>query len=179
MDEAAALGRLIRESRLKKGMSLGQLASAVGRSSSSVRRWERGEVAPAFGILPQLAQVLDVDESELRRMRPSASPTPAVPVDTTAAESERESTVENAVVNGGSGAVTDSRASGVVDTGARQSGFAGKLWHTIIRKRGSWIGWARGLMTAVVLIAMFVLLVWVLGELLAALGAIIDSFDAG
>lgn len=179
MDEAAALGRLIRESRLKKGMSLGQLASAVGRSSSSVRRWERGEVAPAIGILPQLARVLNVDEVELRGMRPSASPTSAEPVGTTAAPPEREVTVENAVVNGGTGAVSDPRAGIVVDATARQSGIVGRLWHTIFRKKGSWIGWVRGLMTAIALIAMFVILVWALGELLAALGAIIDSFDAG
>ncbi|KAA3636310.1 MAG: XRE family transcriptional regulator, partial [Armatimonadetes bacterium] len=55
MDDSASLGRFIRESRLKKGMSLGQLAASIGRSSSSVRRWERDEVAPAITVMPALA----------------------------------------------------------------------------------------------------------------------------
>ena len=70
MSDTVALGRLIRESRLKQGMSLGQLAAAVGRSSSSVRRWERGEVPPAAGIIDDLASALDIDADELRRLRP-------------------------------------------------------------------------------------------------------------
>ena len=46
MNEATSMGRFIRESRLQQGMSLGQLAASIGRSPSSVRRWERDEVAP-------------------------------------------------------------------------------------------------------------------------------------
>ena len=49
------MGRTIREARLARGRSLSQLAAAVGRSSSSVRRWERDEVPPAIGIIDELA----------------------------------------------------------------------------------------------------------------------------
>ena len=55
------LGELIREKRLGRGLSLGQLASAVGTTAGGVRRWERGEEVPASDELAALADYLDID----------------------------------------------------------------------------------------------------------------------
>jgi transcriptional regulator with XRE-family HTH domain len=178
MDGAQELGMLIRESRLKQGMSLGQLASAVGRSSSSVRRWERGEVAPAIGIVPRLARVLDLEESSLSDLRPSQ-------VELGDGESEqlelggRHTTIEDAAVKV---PVADtppmSPAPDLADA-APSRGIVADLKMAVFGQKDSWIGWARGIFTTVVLMAMLFVLVWALGELAAALGEIWNSFETG
>jgi len=178
MDGAQELGMLIRESRLKRGMSLGQLASAVGRSSSSVRRWERGEVAPAIGIVPELARVLDLDESSLSELRRSQ-------IESQDMESEQlglgegPTTIEDAVVK-----VPTTRSGPVQrpsDPGsdAPSRGIVADLKHAVFGQKDSWIGWVRGILTVVVLIAMLVVLVWALGELASAFGDIWNSFETG
>jgi len=176
------LGRLIRESRLKKGLSLGQLASAVGRSSSSVRRWERGEVAPALGILSELARVLDLDESDLRRLRPipptesTSASTPHLGPDPGSTPQQAAAVAEDVA---GEVATTAFPKALVVGETSRPGGLLRDLWNTAVRRRDSWIGWVRGVMTAVALIAMAVVFVWALRELLAALGDVLDSFGTG
>ncbi|MDJ0790940.1 MAG: helix-turn-helix transcriptional regulator, partial [Acidimicrobiia bacterium] len=98
MNDAAELGRLIRESRLRKGMSLAQLAAAVGRSSSSVRRWERGEVPPAKAIVGDLAAALDLEVSDLDALRPVApSPETPDPPDDPPAEEPKHTTLEQPI----------------------------------------------------------------------------------
>jgi len=178
MDGAQELGMLIRESRLKQGMSLGQLASAVGRSSSSVRRWERGEVAPAIGIVPELARVLDLDESSLSALRPS-------PVESHDGASEgpeqgaHPTTIEDAAVKVTSverGSVPP--VPGLTDD-ARGPGIVADLRNAVFGQKDSWIGWARGILTTVALVAMLVILVWALGEMASALGDVWNSFDIG
>jgi len=76
MASTGELGATIREARLKKGMSLGQLASAVGRSSSSVRRWERGEVAPAATVLSKLQAILEIEPAVLNAPMPVSVESP-------------------------------------------------------------------------------------------------------
>ena len=61
MSQPETLGELIRDRRLARGMSLGQLATSVGRTAATVRAWERDQHAPAVAIIEQLAGVLDVD----------------------------------------------------------------------------------------------------------------------
>ncbi|GMQ98898.1 MAG: hypothetical protein BMS9Abin17_1431 [Acidimicrobiia bacterium] len=169
---------LIRESRLKQGMSLGQLASAVGRSSSSVRRWERGEVAPAIGIVPELARVLDLDESSLSELRPSQ----IEPQDRESEQLEldgRHTTIEDValkvpIVDSGSASPSPDLAN---DAPGRS--IVADLKHAVFGQKDSWIGWARGILTAVALIAMLVILVWALGELASALADVWNSFETG
>ncbi|MCL1595410.1 MAG: helix-turn-helix domain-containing protein [Actinomycetia bacterium] len=179
MDGAEDLGRLIRESRLKQGMSLGQLASAVGRSSSSVRRWERGEVAPAIGIVPELARVLDIDEGALRDLRPGhvepggESPTAEY------IETSKPLTIEDAVSVADPLPADSSRPVEVEGDTVRPVGLVGDLRQTVFGQKDSWIGWARGLLTVFVLVTMLVILIWALGGLFEALGDVWDSFDAG
>ena len=175
MNDALAIGRAIREARLEKGMSLGQLAAAVGRSSSSVRRWERGEVPPAIGIIDDLATVLDLDPDELRSLRPEPdpvteldepdTPSPATPIDVIP---RIEST----------GPVFEPAPQPDAVPARRPPGFLGDVVEVVRGATAGWTGWIRGLLTFAVLLVMAVVLVWALGELFGALGEIWDSFDA-
>jgi transcriptional regulator with XRE-family HTH domain len=178
MDDSTTLGRLIRESRLERGLSLGQLASKVGRSSSSVRRWERDEVAPAIGILPDLAKALDIDEAELQRLRPGAT---AIDDDPRPVGEKAliGSTVVGETVSNGTRIAQDPVEPLSHPPLERRSGLISDLSETIFGNKASWIGWVRGLLTAAVLFAMLLVLFWALGELADALREVLDSFDVG
>lgn len=76
MSSSMTPGQTIREARLAKGLSLGQLASTVGRTASSVRRWEKDEAYPTSAVLDQLADLLDIDRTVLERS-PDAADTSA------------------------------------------------------------------------------------------------------
>lgn len=173
MDDSASLGRFIRESRLKKGMSLGQLAASIGRSSSSVRRWERDEVAPAITVMPALADALGVDLGDLEAKRPS-------PTDIddsgphTAGGDARPPTLEQPVVAPAGESATDSSLQD-----AASVGLFGDMWNTLFANKDSWIGWVRGIATTVALIVMVIILWWAVGELWDGLLEIWDSFGAG
>lgn len=65
MPSSMTPGQIIREARLAHGLSLGQLASAVGRTASSVRRWEKDDAMPTAAVLDQLADLLEIDRREL------------------------------------------------------------------------------------------------------------------
>ncbi len=173
MDDSASLGRFIRESRLRKGMSLGQLAASIGRSSSSVRRWERDEVAPAITVMPALAEVLGVEVGVLEAKRPSLADFD----DTgphTAGGDDRPPTLEQPVVAPLGQSEPDSHAQGEAS-----GGLFGDMWNTLFANKNSWIGWARGIATTVALIVMVVILWWAVGELWGGLLEIWDSFGAG
>jgi len=173
MDDSASLGRFIRESRLKKGMSLGQLAASIGRSSSSVRRWERDEVAPAITVMPALADVLGVEIGVLEAKRPSLAEFD----DTgphTAGGDERPPTLEQPVVVpvAESGPDTQSQSK-------TSAGLFGDMWNALFATKDSWIGWARGIATTVALLVMLVILWWALGELWDGLLEVWHSFGTG
>jgi transcriptional regulator with XRE-family HTH domain len=159
-------------------MSLGQLAERLGRSSSSVRRWERDEVSPALAIMPSLAEVLEVDVETLQERRP----VPQDPDETgshTAGGKQIHSTIEQPAV---AGLEDDASDDPDFRNGGRMAvplGLFGDMWNTVFAKRASWIGWVRGISTAVVLVAMVFVLVWAIGELLEALSEIWDSVGTG
>ncbi len=178
MDDSLTLGRLIRESRLERGLSLGQLASKVGRSSSSVRRWERDEVPPAIGVMSDLAAALELDEEELQRLRPGsveATPASRAPSE----ESVTRSTIEGETV--ANGTITSRHPTEMdVDVASKNGGgMFSDLSGALLGSKASWIGWARGIMTAVALIVMFFVFLWAMGELFDALRGVLDSFDVG
>lgn len=176
MNDALAIGRAIREARLERGMSLGQLAAAVGRSSSSVRRWERGEVPPAIGIIDDLARVLELDPDELRSLRSDPdpvtelaepdTPSPATPIDVIPRIESTGAAFELA------------QQSDVEAPTKRPPGFLGDVVEVVRGATASWTGWIRGLLTLGVLLVMAIILVWALGELFEGLGEIWNSFDA-
>ena len=182
MDDPEALGTLIRSSRLDKGLSLGQLASAVGRSSSSVRRWERGEVTPAATVVPDLAGALDLDEDELLSMVQSAHPGPSLVPDEVATDDATpgvESTIEDDVVVAEEAQYFDTPSPTSTPPVQRQQGRIGRLSSAVFGKRDSWIGWVRGILTALALFFLFMGLIWAFGELVIALREVMDSFSAG
>lgn len=161
------LGAMIREARLEKGMSLGQLASAIGRSSSSVRRWERGEVTPAVSVIPKLAAILEIDPDEFTVATSSASDSDG-----------RSSTIEQPIVEGHA-APDPELVHSPGQAAESESGLFTDMWRAITSGGRGWMGWIRGLSTAGVLIVMLLVLLWAVGELFGALEAVLDSFDVG
>jgi len=172
------LGVTIREARLEKSMSLGQLASAVGRSSSSVRRWERGEVAPAASVVPKLAAVLEIDIESLRDDKPvrTIDADDESPQDGT--QDKRISTVEQPATAGEESPPPTPQV-GSAASSSVEGGVLSSFWVSFTKGGQGWMGWIRGGLTVAALIVMLFLLVWALGELFSALESVLDSFDVG
>ena len=58
-------GQMLREARLERHLSMGQLAAAVDRSTASVRRWERDDGLPTPDVVEQLIDRLALDPDEV------------------------------------------------------------------------------------------------------------------
>ncbi len=54
----------IRKRRLSLGVSLGQLAGAVGRSDATISRIERGKIRPSYDLVQKILAFLDAREGE-------------------------------------------------------------------------------------------------------------------
>lgn len=177
MDEPQSLGRYIRQSRLDRGMSLGQLATEIGRSSSSVRRWERDEVAPALTVMPVLADALKVDVGELEKRRPGLVD------DSASVGSDDESTDAGSSSAGPSTleqqAVQVTSPDPATDSTSSRLGLFGDMWSALFEGKDAWIGWVRGIATAVIIIVLLVIFVWAVGELFTALKQVWDSLGTG
>jgi len=189
-----ALGTLIRTSRLDKGLSLGQLASAVGRSSSSVRRWERGEGAPSADVVSDLATALGLEEEELAGMVASAHPHQSVDVSAAGPDDDDDATDATATPEVARKVKTTIEDEDVVadiapyfETPApvapppaqtRPSRY-GRISGAVRGHRDSWIGWVRGFLTLLALFFLFMGLMWAGGELLTALKDVLGSFSTG
>lgn len=171
------LGVMIREARLEKSMSLGQLASAVGRSSSSVRRWERGEVAPAASVLPKLSAILEIDIQSLRDDEVASAASEEESSQDKAVD-ERISTVEQPVIADSEPPAPVPQDVPVVPPSS-EGGRLSSFWDSVAKGGQGWMGWIRGALTVVTLVVMLFVLVWALGELFSALGSVLDSFDVG
>jgi transcriptional regulator with XRE-family HTH domain len=52
---------LIREARLRAGLSQAELGRRVGRPQSSIARWERGAVTPSFETLRELVRACGLE----------------------------------------------------------------------------------------------------------------------
>ncbi len=52
---------LLREARLRAGLTQAQLGRRVGRSQSQIARWERGEVKPSLETLRELIRACGLD----------------------------------------------------------------------------------------------------------------------
>src|SRR5665811_1044065 len=87
MNDAKTFGQAVREARLAKGMSMGQLAAAVERSTASVRRWERDEGVPAETVVRDLIAVLDLEDDDYPGL-PSRPPSVGVASDPSVSVSE-------------------------------------------------------------------------------------------
>jgi transcriptional regulator with XRE-family HTH domain len=54
-------GMLIREARLRAGLSQGELGARVDRDRAQIARWERDSVVPSFETLRQLVRACGFD----------------------------------------------------------------------------------------------------------------------
>ncbi len=54
-------GDLLREARLRAGLSQAELARRAGKARSAIGRWERGEVLPSFETLRELVRACGLD----------------------------------------------------------------------------------------------------------------------
>jgi transcriptional regulator with XRE-family HTH domain len=71
------LGKIIKQRRLISGLTLRELASSSGVSSSHIGRIERGERYPSAHVLRRIAGHLGFEESELFSLAGYFSPQPA------------------------------------------------------------------------------------------------------
>jgi transcriptional regulator with XRE-family HTH domain len=81
-------GDLLREARLRAGISQAELARRAGKPTSVIGRWERGEVKPSLETLREVIRAAglelgfllsnaDEDEHDLALIRRSLARTPA------------------------------------------------------------------------------------------------------
>jgi transcriptional regulator with XRE-family HTH domain len=54
-------GILLREARLRAGLSQAELARRAGKARSAIGRWERGEVQPSFETLRELVRACGLE----------------------------------------------------------------------------------------------------------------------
>lgn len=95
---ATTIGELIRERRLSRGFSLGQLATQLGLAPAVVRSWELGEVVPAPDLFPELATALDVDPAGIAALHvvPEVVTAQDSPLEETDALEQESAAVETA-----------------------------------------------------------------------------------
>src|SRR5215210_5492546 len=81
-------GDLLREARLRAGLSQSELARRAGKPTSSIGRWERGEVLPSLETLRDLVRACgleltfhlanaDLEEHDLALIERALDETPA------------------------------------------------------------------------------------------------------
>ena len=192
MADSDALGPLIRGARLDKGLSLGQFASAVGRSSSSVRRWERGESTPSADVVGDVAAVLDLNTKELNAMVASAHASEDAPEQPVTTDTHVDMVADSPVLAPRAKTTLEDEQAAVemapyFETPApvmpppaqRPPSRLKRASSAIMGHRDSWIGWVRGFLTALALFFLFMGFMWAVGELLTALNEVLGSFSAG
>lgn len=59
--EDVVSGDLLREARLRAGLSQAELARRAGKARSAIGRWERGEVLPSFETLRELVRACGLE----------------------------------------------------------------------------------------------------------------------
>jgi transcriptional regulator with XRE-family HTH domain len=72
-DRRVTGGALIREARLRAGLSQGELGERIGRDRTQVARWERDVVSPSFDVVMEIVAICGFDlQLELQ---------PSIPID--------------------------------------------------------------------------------------------------
>lgn len=207
MSDPRTFGQAVREARLAKGMSMGQLATSVERSTASVRRWERDEGVPAKGVVNELAAVLDLSEDDVGLIaeepdradpppppqRPAtpppptpshATPAPATPAPASSAPvTPRGPTPALSTPAPPSGAsqatqAAGSRVAGVVAVSEPAPTGIRSWLAELYNPANPWLGYLRAALTVVVLIVLAWILVWALAGLFGAVGEIWDGMWA-
>jgi transcriptional regulator with XRE-family HTH domain len=161
MTDRRTFGQAVREARLAKGMSMGQLAAAVERSTASVRRWERDQGVPTKAVVRELAVVLNLDEAEVSAL--AAAPLPAAePVPRAGEPSDATRATSASMTNTASTPVPP------------PSGNGG--WLSSLRDpEQPWLGYLRAALTVIVLLVLAWVLIWALRGFLVAFGDVWES----
>jgi cell division septation protein DedD len=194
MSDPKTFGQAVREARLAKGMSTGQLASSVERSTASVRRWERDEGVPSKGIIDELAAVLDLSDDDLalivrapdHRIAPApVTPPPATPAPVTPPPATPAPVTPPPAIPApqpGASQATQAAASRVTGSVAvaepAPTGIKGWIAE-LYNPANPWLGYLRAALTVIVLIILAWVLVWALTGLFGAVGEIWDGMWAG
>jgi transcriptional regulator with XRE-family HTH domain len=206
MSDPKTFGEVVREARLAKGMSMGQLATSVERSTASVRRWERDEGVPSKGIIGELAAVLDLSDDDLALIERSpahqpapepATPEPATPRPATPQPATPEPATPQPVTpqpvtpqpetrrptpppSPGASQATQAGSAVTGGTTTAEPGPTGiRGWFAeLYNPANPWLGYLRAALTVVVLIVLAWVLVWALAELLGAVTEIWDEMWA-
>ncbi len=175
MTETSGFGGRLRAARLAKGMSLGQLAAAVGVPTATLRRWEREEAAPPALAREHLTDLLDLD----------GTPDPA----TTAMPTPGTDDVEAEAAAGGGpelggrpteampvprGSVVTPAPSATPPPAVPRT-FVGRIRAALFDPEQPWLGYLRSALTVVTFAVMLVVLGWAVRELLAALGQLLRT----
>jgi hypothetical protein len=61
MIEPVTAGALIREARLRAGLSQGELGDRLGRDRTQIARWERDAVSPSFDVVMEIVAICGFD----------------------------------------------------------------------------------------------------------------------
>jgi transcriptional regulator with XRE-family HTH domain len=82
--------QLIRDARLRAGLTQAQLGERAGKAATAIGRWERGETDPSFATLQQVlsaagftinTELTQVDDHDLALIRRCLSRTPSERLD--------------------------------------------------------------------------------------------------
>ena len=88
--EPILIGDIIRQRRAELGLSPAELGEKVGRTGSTVRRWEKNDAAPPDSVLAALATALELDRGQLTAPGHPASSPPAPPATTQQADAKAQ-----------------------------------------------------------------------------------------
>lgn len=189
-----SFGQMIREARLERHLSMGQLAAAVDRSTASVRRWERDDGLPTPDVVEELVDRLDLDRDEVEAVlgtpigepsQPSVEaveepsvgegdPLDVVPfVDVEAAPMPAWRTPPPAAPAPQPPAPVTTWATASVPVAVIEQD---QNFLQVLRDPDKpWLGYIRAALTIVVLVALAWVLLWALPEFLDAFGELWDS----
>ena len=194
-----SFGQMVREARLERHLSMGQLAAAVDRSTASVRRWERDEGLPSEDAIDTLILRLGLDRADVENAlaeHRGDDPEAAVigegdPIDVVP--------LADVAVAVGAGAVVDWQPPEVAEPSEPQPTPAqprtappAPIWptasvpvevvtqdqtllQTIRDPDRPWLGYIRAVLTIAVLAGLAWILVWAIPEFLDAFGEVWDS----
>lgn len=184
-------GEIIQRRRAELGLTQAQLAERIGRTSSTVQRWERGVATPPKSLLPTLATALQVSERDLGVAfgRETAPPVEAVetptsqPSDGAEVEAPREASGAIAIEEQPTMAVPASAPVASAPQAKRRSPMrrapavdSAEGLSYIERPQQRYRYLLRATLTVVVGIVLLFILFWAFGELRTAIGDVWDLF---
>ncbi|MEE8331980.1 MAG: helix-turn-helix transcriptional regulator [Acidimicrobiia bacterium] len=186
-------GEIIQRRRAELGLTQAQLAERIGRTSSTVQRWERGVATPPKSLLPTLATALQVSERDLGVAFGRETAPPVEAVEATTSQPSGGAATEAAREGSASGAIAiEEQPTMAVPTSAPVASAPQAKRRSPMRRAPA-VDSAEGLsyierpqqryryllratLTVVVGIVLLFILFWAFGELRTAVGDVWDLF---